>query len=92
MPRRVASLTSFAAGLLLLPIAWAAPRPLPPEAESLSVRNFAKVQRYLTPKAEELVWERVPWRPALWAAVTEAQKRDRPILLWTMNGHPLGCT
>jgi hypothetical protein len=24
--------------------------------------------------------------------VIEAQQRDKPILLWTMNGHPLACT
>jgi hypothetical protein len=24
--------------------------------------------------------------------VKEAQEKDRPILLWAMNGHPLGCT
>ena len=37
-------------------------------------------------------WRKIPWRRTLWEAALEAQKRDMPILLWAMNGHPLGCT
>jgi hypothetical protein len=34
----------------------------------------------------------VNWLPTLWDGVIAAQKQDKPILLWAMNGHPLGCT
>ena len=36
--------------------------------------------------------ERIGWRNEFWPAVEEARRLGRPILLWTMNGHPLGCT
>jgi hypothetical protein len=46
----------------------------------------------IEPSAKELAYAEVPWRPSFWSAVQEAQKTERPILLWAMNGHPLGCT
>lgn len=44
------------------------------------------------PAIDELTVETVPWRPTFRDAALEADDRDRPILLWAMNGHPLGCT
>ena len=44
------------------------------------------------PSAKELAYAEIPWRPSFWSAVQEAQAAERPILLWAMNGHPLGCT
>ena len=46
----------------------------------------------IMPLPEELAWQEIPWRPTFWGAVLEAQAQDKPILLWAMNGHPLGCT
>lgn len=37
-------------------------------------------------------WETIPWRIDLASARDEARQRGRPLFLWTMNGHPLGCT
>ena len=47
-----------------------------------SVRPQVKEERYLE----------IPWRESFYIAMNEARDTDRPILLWTMNGHPLGCT
>lgn len=47
---------------------------------------------FIRPSDDELAWERIGWRPSFWPAVEEARRLGRPILLWTMNGHPLGCT
>jgi hypothetical protein len=44
------------------------------------------------PGQKELQYEEIPWRAALWPATEEANRLDRPILLWAMNGHPLACT
>ena len=44
------------------------------------------------PTPAELEFREIPWRPTLWEAVVEGQRDDKPILLWAMNGHPLGCT
>ena len=37
-------------------------------------------------------WRAIGWKPSLWEAVVEANEEEKPILLWTMNGHPLGQT
>jgi hypothetical protein len=44
------------------------------------------------PKPEEEKWLTIPWRTSLMAARAEAQKLGKPMFLWIMNGHPLGCT
>lgn len=50
------------------------------------------VAEFVRPAGHELSFEKIAWRNAFWPAVTEARELGRPILLWTMNGHPLGCT
>lgn len=47
---------------------------------------------FVRPNREELKWKDVGWRTDLWEAVQEAKQLERPIFLWTMNGHPMGCT
>jgi hypothetical protein len=37
-------------------------------------------------------WQTIPWRIDLLAARDEARREKKPLFLWTMNGHPLGCT
>jgi hypothetical protein len=36
-------------------------------------------------------WETIGWRVDLLAARDEAIRAKRPLFLWAMNGHPLGC-
>lgn len=47
---------------------------------------------FIRPSADELRYESIGWRNQFWPAVQLAKELGRPILLWTMNGHPLGCT
>ncbi|MEW6158925.1 MAG: hypothetical protein AB1813_15985 [Verrucomicrobiota bacterium] len=61
-------------------------------AEELTQTTYAKWRDYILPKPQELAWLKIPWRNNLWEAAIEANQRDKPVLLWTMNGHPLGCT
>ncbi len=44
------------------------------------------------PSGDELSWRAIPWRDSFAAGVLDADKADKPVLLWAMNGHPLGCT
>jgi hypothetical protein len=44
------------------------------------------------PSKEEETWLSVPWRTNLMAARVEAQTAKKPMFLWVMNGHPMGCT
>lgn len=50
------------------------------------------VRAAVLPDSSELRWREIPWRPSFQEAIADAQRERRPILLWAMNGHPLGCT
>ena len=52
----------------------------------------ARWRDHVMPTAEETAWEAVPWIPSLAGGVLAAQEAHKPLLLWVMNGHPLGCT
>ena len=58
-------------------------------AQELTEATYAKWRDNVLPKPSELAYRRIAWRPSYWEAVVEAQEKDRPILLWAMNGHPL---
>jgi len=55
----------------------------------LTEANYAKWRDHVSPRNWELSYRRIPWRSSFWEAVIEAQEKDKPILLWAMNGHPL---
>jgi hypothetical protein len=61
-------------------------------APTLTDANLQTWLDYIRPKKEELGYRAIPWQRTLWDAVVEAQRADKPILLWAMNGHPLACT
>ena len=58
--------------------------PIPPE-------QFEKIQSLIKPAGEEAKWEQIPWMASLWQARLKAAAEGKPILLWEMDGHPLGC-
>jgi hypothetical protein len=69
-------------------VIWLALLPLvqdlkPDEAKSL----HAMIQ----PQPREFVWTQIPWLSDLWEARRQASEKGRPIFLWEMDGHPLGC-
>lgn len=51
-----------------------------------------KLFRQICPAPAELQWQKIAWEPSLWGGVVEAHAQKKPVLLWTMNGHPLGHT
>lgn len=61
-------------------------------APALTSKTFERWLDFIKPSKDELAYERIGWRNRFWPAVEEARELGRPILLWTMNGHPLGCT
>lgn len=63
---------------------------LPAAAQSLA--GVEQCREQVLPDASELAWRAVPWRASLAQAALEADAQDKPVLLWAMNGHPLGCT
>ncbi len=49
-------------------------------------------RKHIQPSAEELAWMKINWLPDLRSGIEAGGKAGKPILLWTMNGHPFGCT
>jgi hypothetical protein len=60
-----------------------------PELNDQSVERW---RDHVRPQAKEEAYLDIPWRESFYVAINEARETDKPILLWTMNGHPLGCT
>jgi hypothetical protein len=62
-------------------------------AQVLDEATFAGWRDHIQPReADEVAFREIAWEPSLWSGVVQAQKLGKPILLWAMNGHPLGCT
>ncbi|ARU41329.1 hypothetical protein CCB80_09360 [Armatimonadetes bacterium Uphvl-Ar1] len=57
-----------------------------------TAQNYRDYLAFVQPNAAETKYKDIAWRNTFWPAVQEAKKLGRPILFWTMNGHPLGCT
>ena len=62
------------------------------QSPQLTERTYTRIRDYVLPSREEDSWRNVDWKSSFWDAVIEAQKAKKPILLWAMNGHPLGHT
>ena len=61
-------------------------------APTLADDNYRQWLAFLRPTGEELSWRQVRWHHSLSGAAAEARQLQRPVLLWTMNGHPCGET
>lgn len=59
---------------------------------ALNERTYEDLKSYLFPATSETKFEDITWYSSLWAGIVKGQDQDKPILLWCMNGHPLGCT
>lgn len=56
--------------------------------ETFDSEGLAKVIR---PAKEESKWMEIPWETDLTVARQKASAEQKPIFLWEMDGHPLGC-
>lgn len=85
-------------------ISWAATRtsseeeskvlgPPPVAADiELNDQNYADWRDHILPNSSEMAWEQIPWLTTFKDGILAADSAGKPLLLWTMNGHPLGCT
>jgi hypothetical protein len=60
--------------------------------EPISPDQFATIQALIKPGPDEDRWGSIPWLTDLWQAREIAAEQGKPILLWEMDGNPLGCT
>lgn len=61
-------------------------------AQELTAEACTTVRAAVLPSEDDERWRSIPWHDTLGTAVLEADEQQRPVLLWAMNGHPLGCT
>ncbi len=52
--------------------------------------EFDRVHARLLP-GTTAPWERVPWSIDLLGAARRSAREGKPLFIWAMNGHPLGC-
>ena len=46
----------------------------------------------IAPSPKEQAWLAIPWETDLTDARQKSAAEGKPIFLWEMDGHPLGCT
>jgi hypothetical protein len=61
-------------------------------AEPIRLDQYNKLQSLIKPGSDEDRWANIPWLTDLSQARRLAAEHGKPILLWEMDGHPLGCT
>lgn len=61
-------------------------------AAPFDAEKFGELLALVKPRAEEQAWMQIPWEIDLWKARQTAARIGKPILLWEMDGNPLGCT
>jgi hypothetical protein len=63
-----------------------------PTSSALTPESLASLHALIKPQSGEDKWMQIPWRTSLTEARQQAAVAGKPILLWEMDGHPLGCT
>ena len=66
-------------------------RPALADVPTLGDGDFAALLKAVRPVAGEDLFATIPWQTSLWEAREKAAREGKPILLWEMDGHPLGC-
>jgi hypothetical protein len=66
--------------------------PLAKAKGELHDQNYADWCKHILPDTGELAWQQIPWVTTFKDGIVAADVAGKPLLLWTMNGHPLGCT
>lgn len=59
--------------------------------DELNEAKFQELHQSLQTSADE-PWRQIPWKVSLLDAQHIAAKSEKPIFIWAMDGHPLGCT
>ena len=59
--------------------------------ETLSQADFLRLHKKLQVSGKA-TWRTIPWKISLLDAQRAAVSEKKPIFIWAMDGHPLGCT
>lgn len=60
------------------------------DSAELSDAEFTRLHAELQPG--DAPWLTIPWKISVLNAQRTAAKEDKPLFIWAMDGHPLGCT
>ena len=58
----------------------------------LTDKNYESWRDHILPDLSEMAWNQIAWLSTFHDGIVSADAAQKPLLLWTMNGHPLGCT
>lgn len=58
----------------------------------LDLAQLASYRALVLPKDTERAWEQIEWQISYEHGLRASSAEQKPLLLWVMNGHPLGCT
>ena len=72
--------------------ATALPQGAPPPPAPVNKITHAAWRDHIAPLADEDRWLQIDWHDSISTGIQAATEQQRPMLLWLMNGHPLGCT
>ena len=59
---------------------------------AVPVQTTAEMIKVIAPAKLEQGWLSIPWETDLTTARRKAVAENKPVFLWEMDGHPLGCT
>ena len=63
----------------------------PANGQELTAAKCNSLLAELQPEPDAL-WRTIPWKTSLLDAQNAAAQQNKPIFIWAMDGHPLGCT
>ena len=58
----------------------------------ITSNQFLQLTKLCSPAERASGWLELDWEIDLWKARQRAAREGKPIFLWEMDGHPLGCT
>jgi hypothetical protein len=76
---------------VIAPLSASQPAGFGPAVRLYRPEKFDKLHALIKPQAEEEKFMQIPWMTNLWEARKKAAAQGKPLLLWEMDGHPLGC-
>jgi hypothetical protein len=77
---------------LSLPVVGRAESEPPGPTPTIRAGDLAELLTLIKPHPGEAKWAEIPWLTSLSQARQQAAAVGKPILLWEMDGNPLGCT
>ena len=62
------------------------------DTKTLPEKTFKTLHAAVLGPPSQERWAEIPWQADLAEARRKAARENKPLLMWIMDGHPLGCT